>query len=132
MIEQLGERDAFSGFRVWDRTDGRHDAREKAIEEPASLCQVFVLSIGEEAKRESLKITDFQEARHLRATRFDGAEHPESAEVRGQTTGPLHHHHRRDELDKGVYLVKEMDTGDQIEVESFWVENYILEKLATL
>jgi hypothetical protein len=25
-----------------------------------------------------------------------------------------------------------MDTGDQIEVESFWVENYILEKLAAL
>lgn len=134
VIEQLGGSATPSvGFACGIERMVATMREEKAIEEPASLCQVFVLSIGEEAKRESLKITDFLRKRGI-SVQHDlmGRNIRNQLKYADKQRALYTIIIGEDELDKGVYLVKEMDTGDQIEVESFWVENYILEKLATL
>ena len=134
VIEQLGGSATPSvGFACGIERMVATMREEKAIEEPASLCQVFVLSIGEEAKRESLKITDFLRKRGI-SVQHDlmGRNIRNQLKYADKQRALYTIIIGEDELDKGVYLVKEMDTGDQIEVESFWVENYILEKLAAL
>ena len=34
-----------------------------------------------------------------------------------------------EEINNGIYVVKDMETGNQTSVESSWIENYILDKL---
>ncbi|MGB4201776.1 MAG: histidine--tRNA ligase [Thermotogota bacterium] len=134
VIEQLGGSATPSvGFACGIERMVATMREEKAIEEPASLCQVFVLSIGEEAKRESLKITDFLRKRGI-SVQHDlmGRNIRNQLKYADKQRALYTIIIGEDELDKGVYLVKEMDTGDQIEVDSFWVENYILEKLAAV
>jgi len=34
-----------------------------------------------------------------------------------------------EEINNGIYVVKDMETGNQTSVESSWIENYIMDKL---
>jgi len=134
VIEQLGGNATPSvGFACGIERMVATMREEKAIAEPAALCQVFVLSIGEEAKKESLKITDFLRKRGI-SVQHDlmGRNIRNQLKYADKQRALYTIIIGEDELDKGVYLVKEMETGDQIEVESSWVENYILEKLTAL
>jgi histidyl-tRNA synthetase len=105
---------------------------EKTMGEKAPECQVFVLAIGDKAKTEALKITDFLRKRGI-SVQHDLM----GRNIRNQLKSADKQKALytiiigEDELDKGVFLVKEMESGDQIEVESSWIENYILEKLAS-
>ncbi|HPE68927.1 MAG TPA: histidine--tRNA ligase [Thermotogota bacterium] len=92
--------------------------------------QVFVLGMGEQASERALKIVEF-----LRKRGISVEQDLMGRNMRSQ----LKYASRQDfslcviigenEINEGVCLVKDMETGMQTSVEDSWVENYLLEKL---
>lgn len=131
LIEELGGTSTPSvGFALGIERIIHIMKEEKIPIETSSICEVFILSIGEKAKEVTLKIVDFLRKRGI-SVQHDVMERNMRNQLKyadkqkAQYTVII----GEEELDRGVYKVKEMVSGDQVEVESSWIENYLLEKL---
>jgi len=98
------------------------------IPEPPK-CQVYIAVLNEEARIYSLKL-----AQNLRGRGLIVEIDLMNRNIRNQ----MKYANRiiaqyviiigEDELERGVFTVRDMETGEQVEVDEKWIENYIVEK----
>lgn len=91
---------------------------------------VYILSMGEAAEVEALKIADFLRRRGVSVerdlmSRNLGNQLKFASKSGAKFTVLI----GENEIENEVYIVKDMESGVQTTVESSWIENYILEKL---
>lgn len=95
-----------------------------------SVCQVYIAVLNEEARIYSLKL-----AQSLRSRGLIVEVDLMSRNIRNQMKYANRINAQYviiigdDELKRGVFTVRNMETGEQVEVDEKWVENYIVEKL---
>lgn len=94
------------------------------------VSEVYILSMGEEAVEESEKIASFLRQRGISVER-DLMSRNMKAQLKyaSKCGSKFVIIIGEDELEKEVYIVKDMETGIQTSVDSSWIENYILDKL---
>jgi histidyl-tRNA synthetase len=94
------------------------------------LSEIFVLGMGEEAEQYVIKIVRFLRRKgisveHDLMGRGLRTQMKYASKIGARFTIII----GDEEINNGIYVVKDMETGNQTSVESSWIENYILDKL---
>lgn len=96
----------------------------------ANTSQVYILTLGEEARIKGLLVSDFLRKRGISVVvdlmdRNISHQMKYASRIGSKYTVLI----GENEIQSGVFTVKDMDTGLQTEVEESWIENYLLEEL---
>ena len=103
---------------------------EKVDIPPKGNYDIYILSMGEPAKSEALKIADFLRKRGVSIERdLMGRNLGNQLKYASKSGAKFTILIGENEIEDEVYIVKDMESGIQTTVESSWIENYILEKL---
>jgi len=103
---------------------------EDVLIAPPLISQVYVLSITKEAERHALRIVEFLRKRGISVERdLMGRSLKSQMKYASKINCRFTVIIGEDEIEKGVFIVKNMKTGNQTSVESSWIENYLLDKL---
>ncbi len=94
------------------------------------VCQIYILSMGDEAEEEAEKIASFLRQRGISVERdLMNRNMKSQLKYASKCGAKLVIIIGEEELDKEVYMVKDMETGNQTSVDKSWIENYILDKM---
>jgi len=92
--------------------------------------QVYILTLGEEARSKGLIVADFLRKRSISVVidlmdRNISHQMKYASKINSRFTVLI----GENELQRGVYTVKDMESGAQTEVDDTWIENFLLEEL---
>ncbi|MFW5871592.1 MAG: histidine--tRNA ligase [bacterium] len=94
------------------------------------LSEIFVLGMCKEAEPYLMKIVRFLRRKNI-SVEYDLMERSLKSQMKYASKIGAKYTIiiGNEEIDNGIYVVKDMETGNQTSVESSWIENYIIDKL---
>ena len=94
------------------------------------ISEIFVLGMCEEAEAYVMKIVRFLRRKGVSVERdLMGRGLKSQMKYASKIGAKFTIIIGNEEINSGIYIVKDMETGNQTSVESSWIENYIMDKL---